>query len=154
MSDKPFKMRGMPMIQGSSPHKQKVTSLPGATPHYNPDGSIRITTKSGSNIPYNPKTGGVDIMKRGTFSAKDFNKLEKATKISKASKASKAMNIVKKYAPKISKFLGGKALGVAGMMIAKTGTADVTQKLTDEQKKTQNKVIADQKKHGWGSKGK
>jgi len=93
-------------VEGSSPNKTKYpTGLPDATPHLNPDGSIRVTTKSGSNIPVNTKTGGADVTKGGTYSAEDFDKLtsKHETKTVKSNKSIKALSDTPKQVSKAGK---------------------------------------------------
>ena len=78
---------------------------------------------TGSNASTKPKW---DPTKRQDVTK--YVKGTKAYKAANASKATKVLNTVKKFAPKVTKFLGGKALGVAGMLMATSSKADQPKK--------------------------
>jgi len=95
----PYKMKGSPMQRnfGISPAKQHDFNKTGSKASTTPDYS---TTKAANKgLPKNFNTTGT-------------------------SKAGKFAKVVKKFGGKAGKFLGGKALGIAGMLMATSSKAD------------------------------
>jgi len=153
----PYKMKGSPMARNfGAPFKkdttQKITKGTSKNIH-NPGPTTKVTTTTPTGTSFvetSDKTGrvlseGGGNTKKSSKSSKtttkpktvdltkrqDVTKYVKGTKAYKAanpSKATKILNTVKKFAPKVTKFLGGKALGVAGMLQATSSKADQPKK--------------------------
>ena len=119
-----FKMKGDPMVRnfgiGVSPMKQKKTAT-GSDPKLEKLKAQRIAnTKAGKIIKFGEGSniiadGGLDSQGRNTWG----DKVGKAKKVVK-----KGAKVAKKVAAKAAKFAGGKALGVAGMLMATSSKAD------------------------------
>lgn len=98
------------------------------------EGNTQTTSKSSKTKPKNFNTTGSKASttpKWDPTKRQDVTKYVKGTKAYKAanpSKTTKALNVVKKFAPKVTKFLGGKALGIAGMLMATSSKADQPKK--------------------------
>ena len=85
-------------------------------------GGVRKTSTPRMNLA--PKFDPTKTMKPGVAGFEDFQKIIKKTTKSKPNKLSKLKKASKKLLGKATKFLGGKTLGVAGMMMGSIGTAD------------------------------
>ena len=98
------------------------------------EGKTQTVSKSSKTKPKNFNTTGSKASttpKWDPTKRQDVTKYVKGTKAYKAanpSKTTKALNVVKKFAPKVTKFLGGKALGVAGMLMSTSSKADQPKK--------------------------
>jgi len=73
---------------------------------------------------FKPKFDPMKTMKPGVEGFEKFQKTAKNISNPKTSNISKMKNVGKKILGKATKFLGGKAMGVAGMMMGSIGTAD------------------------------
>ena len=127
-----YKMKGSPMQRNfgiGSPVKQTVSRI-SDTKGLDKKGNVRTVyttdTKTGTTRAYT-KTGkgklGMDFTKTHIFNPKDLTKktLKSVKTVSpKTNIGSKVVQFLKKG----SKFFGGKALGVAGMMMATSSKAD------------------------------
>ena len=115
-SSGPFKM------MGSSPAKQKT----------NPKISLGMGKEADANLskklnpgPKNFNTKGGKSSTPGYKTTKSANKgLPKNFNTVGTSKAGKLAKVAKKVVGKAGKFLGGKTLGIAGMMMATSSKAD------------------------------
>jgi len=90
---------------------------PGAEPKVNKGSmpkNFNTTGSKGSTTPGYKSTKAAKTAKVKAF--KEFDKWHKTLK--------KSPSVISKHAAKVGKFLGGKALGVAGMMMATSSKAD------------------------------
>ena len=106
--------------------KVATTMKDGSTTFVEKSQKTGRTVRSGStSARYSkPKFDPTKTMKPGVAGFEDFQKTIKKTTTSKPNKLSKFKKAGKKLLGKATKFLGGRALGVAGMMMGSMGTAD------------------------------
>ena len=144
----PYKMKGSPMKRNfgiGSPAKEdiKQTITTGTSKNINTPG-WKTTTVNTTGLPNQGTSTFTTLDKTGQVVAEgssggstksstkprnypnnpDLTKRSYNIKVPKASTASKVIKTGKTILSKASKFLGGKALGVAGMMMATSSKAD------------------------------
>ena len=116
-SSGPFKM------MGSSPAKQKTNPKISLGMGKEADANLSKKVNTGKPTSFNTKGGKTTTP--GYSTTKGANKgLPKNFNTTGTSKAGKLAKVAKKVIGKAGKFLGGKTLGVAGMMMATSSKAD------------------------------
>jgi len=88
------------------------------------EGSGNTVATKNYKASFKPKFDPMKTMKPGVEGFEKFQKTAKNISNPKTSNISKMKNVGKKILGKATKFLGGKALGIAGMMMGSIGTVD------------------------------